>query len=113
MKNKNESVFYVSGPDWDVVVNVDVEVNEGEREQLLEAGTIAIERKLSVNKDADVNFGPILLVKKGKKTSREAMVNTYHCLTNAAKYNLAEDLRVNYKKDTGNDLALDEKGYSY
>jgi hypothetical protein len=39
-------------------------------------------------------------------------VNAYLCLNNAAQYSLAQDLRKNYKAQTGNDLAVDDMGMS-
>jgi len=41
------------------------------------------------------------------------MINAYLCLVNVGQYQLAEDLRANFKKETGNDLAEDKMGYEF
>jgi hypothetical protein len=40
------------------------------------------------------------------------LVNSYICLNNIGQQILAEDLRKNFKNQTGQDLAKDEKGYT-
>jgi len=76
-----------------------------EEAQLFEAGTKAIEQEME--RTENFNIGAMLIVKKSKKTRTEKFVSAYVCLNNAAQYSLAEDLRKNYKKQTGNDLAVD------
>jgi hypothetical protein len=36
-----------------------------------------------------------------KAAKKEAMVNAYICLVNVGQYQLAEELRANFKKETG------------
>jgi hypothetical protein len=111
MTKNDNTTFYVEGPDWKLEVDIDTSIFETEREQLIEAGTKAIEKRMTDSDD--VNLGACILVKKGKKNAKEAMVNTYICLNNAARYAVAEDLRKNFKDATNNDLSLDDQGYSY
>lgn len=111
MTKKENVTFYIEGPDWASEVEVDTELFDDERAQLFEAGTRALEKRLADNED--LNLGAIILIKKGKKNAKEAMVNTYICLNNAAQYKLAETLRKNFKESTGQDLSLDDVGYSY
>jgi len=111
MKNINETTYYVEGPNWEATVSVDTDINTEEKFQLLEAGTLAIEKRLSTGKD--IQFGPILLIRRASRTAKEAQVNTYLCLINAAQYKAAEDLRSNYKKSSGEDLSLDQNGFAY
>jgi hypothetical protein len=103
--------FYVEGPDWTEEIIVDVDIFDDEASQLFEAGTKAIEKQ--VNEKDELNVGALLLIKKGKKTSKEAMVNAYICLNNAAQYDLAEKLKKNFLEASGQDLSLDEPGYTY
>ena len=110
MTKEKKITYKVEGPDWDTEVELDTEIHETEAEQLFEAGTRAIESMIKENDN--LNIGAILLVKR-PKSSKEAMVNSYICLNNAAQYQLAEVLRENFKKSSGQDLALDEQGYSY
>jgi hypothetical protein len=43
---------------------------------------------------------------------KSALVNSYVCLNNIGKYNKAEELRKNFMEfSSGQDLAVDEKGY--
>lgn len=123
--------FYVEGPDWEQSVSIDPELFENERDQLIEAGTLAIEKQIRATpskeggtlgaekktltiQDTEVfNLGAILLVKKSKTAKKEAMVNAYICLINAGQYKLAEMLRVDFKKASGQDLAQDTNGVSY
>jgi hypothetical protein len=114
MKNMTQNdhvTFYIEGPDWANEVEIDTSIFDTEAAQLFEAGTKAIEKQME--KSDEVNFGAILLVKKGKKTAKEAMVNSYICLNNANQFALAEKLRATFKESTGQDLSVDEKGYSY
>ena len=110
MTKQTKAIFHVEGPDWKTIVELDADVFESEAEQLFEAGTLAVEYVLTENDET--NIGAILLVKKNKST-KEAMVNSYICLNNAGQYELAEELRTNFKKQSGQDLALDQNGYSY
>jgi hypothetical protein len=103
--------FYVEGPDWTEEVAVDVDIFEDEASQLFEAGTKAIEKRVKEN--PELNVGALLLVKKGKKTNREAMVNAYICLNNASQYDLAQKLKKNFLDASGQDLSLDKDGYTY
>lgn len=103
--------FYVEGPDWSHSVSLDPELFDDERAQLFEAASLAVEKEL---KDSDdVNIGALIIVKKSKSAKKEALVNAYLCLVNVGYYKLAEDLRANFKKETGNDLAEDKMGYSF
>ena len=103
--------FYIEGPDWTEEIAVDVDIFEDEVSQLFEAGTKAIEKRVKEN--TELNVGALLLIKKEKKTNKEAMVNAYICLNNAAQYALAESLRENFKNASGQDLSLDTVGYTY
>lgn len=107
---KEKITYHVEGPDWVYEAEIDTEIFNSEKDQLFEAGTRGIESQLKEVKE--LNIGAILIVKK-LKSSREALVNTYICLNNAAQYKLAEKLRESFKSQSGQDLALDETGYSY
>lgn len=103
--------FNVEGTDWKHDVHVDPEVFDTERAQYIEAASRAIEKQMATNEELDL--GPLLIVKK-ERSKREAMVNSYICLTNISQHKLAEELRQNFlKKTDGQDLAVDEKGYSF
>lgn len=111
MRKTKTMTFYVEGPDWAQTVSIDPDVVETERERLIEAGTVGIEKQI---KESDaLNLGAILLVRKSKKSKKEAMVNSYICLVNAGHYKLAENLRSDFKKSSGQDLAQDVDGFSY
>lgn len=111
MTKEQKVTYHVEGPDWTTDVELDLEIFETEKDQIFEAATRAIEF-LMKDKD-ELNIGAIILVKKHRST-KEAMVNAYICLSNAGKYKLAEELRENFKKTSGGqDLALDDTGYSY
>lgn len=111
MTKEKKISYYVEGPNWETNVYVDGEIHDDERSQLLEAGTLAIENRIS--EEENLQLGAVLIVKKSKKSSKEALVNAYICLVNAGQYKIAENLRDTFKKETGNDLATDEKGFSY
>lgn len=115
MTKEKKISYYVEGPNWDTNVVVDGEVFDDERSQLLEAGTLAIEKRILEEKgdEGDLQLSAVLTVKKSKKSTKEALVNSYICLINAGQYKIAENLRDTFKKETGNDLASDEKGFSY
>ena len=103
--------FYVEGPDWQHSVSVDPNLFDDERSQLFEAASLAIEKQM---KESDeLNLGAIILVRKSKTAKKEAMVNGYLCLINVGQYKLAEDLRANFKKETGEDLEEDKMGYEF
>jgi hypothetical protein len=103
--------FYVEGPDWGHTVFLNPELFDDERAQMFEAATLAIEKQM---KESDeLNLGPILLVRKSKSAKKEAMVNAFLCLVNIGQYVLAENLRENFKKSSGQDLSQDKNGYSY
>jgi hypothetical protein len=109
---KNDNVtFYIEGPDWANEVEIDTTIFDTEAAQLFEAGTRSIEKQMKDNED--LNLGAILLIKKGRKNAKEAMVNSYVCLNNAHQYALAEKLRQSFKESSGQDLSVDEKGYTY
>lgn len=111
MTKEKKITYHVEGPDWDIDVELDTEIYESERDQLFEAGTRAIE--LTLKENDKMTIGAVLIVKK-QKTSKEALVNAYICLNNAAQYQMAENLRETFKKTSGGqDLALDQEGYSY
>lgn len=111
MSSKTKTLtFYVEGPDWGQTVQVNPEAFDTEDAQLFEAATRAIEQEL---KSPDTfNIGALLIVKKSKRAKTESLVNSYICLNNAAQYELAEDLRKNFKEKTGQDIATDESGIS-
>lgn len=111
MAKEKMVTYYVEGPDWETNVSLNSEIHDDERSQLLEAGTIAIEKRMVV--PGNLNLGAILVVKKSKRSTKEALVNSYICLVNAGQYKVAEHLRETFKRETGNDLACDEKGFSY
>jgi hypothetical protein len=115
MTKEKKISYYVEGPNWETNVYVDGEIHDDERSQLLEAGTLAIEKRILEEKkeEGDLQVSAVLTVKKNKKSTKEALVNTYICLVNAGHYKIAENLRETFKKETGNDLASDEKGFSY
>jgi hypothetical protein len=103
--------FYVEGPDWSHSVSLDSMLFDDERSQLFEAASLGLEKQF---KNADnVNVGALVIVKKTKTSKKEAFVNSYICLINIGMYELAENLRVNFKKETGNDLAEDKIGYTF
>lgn len=97
--------YYVEGPDWGQNVSLNTDAFDTEESQVLEAGTRAIEQEMK--KSDNFNIGAMLIVKKGKRVKGEKFVNAYVCLNNAAQYALAEDLRKNFKAQTGQDLAID------
>lgn len=101
--------FYVEGPDWSHSVSLNPELFEDERNQYIEAASLAIEKQLETD---DMNLGAIIIVKRSKASKKEVLVNAYLCLVNVAQYELAEDLRANFKKSSGQDLAEDKIGYS-
>lgn len=103
--------FYVEGPDWTQTVSLDPELLETERDRLIEAATLAIEKQ--IKESEELNLGAILLVRRSKAAKKEAMVNSYLCLVNAGHYKLAENLRLDFKKSSGQDLAEDANGFSY
>jgi hypothetical protein len=111
MKKEKLTTYYVEGPDWEHTVSIDHEIFESEAEQLFEAATRAMETQLATAKT--FNVGAVILVRKSKTAKKEAMVNAYICLCNMGNYKLAENLRTNFKKETGQDLATDEIGYSF
>ena len=103
--------FHVEGPDWEHEVSVDPELFTAERAQIFEAATVGLEKQIKTAET--LNVGAIILVRKGKSVKKEAMVNGYLCLVNAGQHILAETLRQSFKKASGQDLALDENGYSF
>lgn len=111
MSAKTKKVtYYVEGPDWTQVVQIDPAAFDTPDAQIFEAGTVAIEQEL---KTPDTfNVGALLIVKKSKKARTERLVNSYICLNNAAQYSIAEDLRKNFKAQTGQDIAKDDSGIS-
>lgn len=111
MKKEKLTTYYVEGPDWEHTVSIDHEIFETESEQLFEAATRALEMQITSTKT--FNVGAVILVRKSKTAKKEAMVNAYICLCNMGNYKLAESLRTNFKKETGQDLAADENGYSF
>ena len=113
MSKTKMMTFYVEGPDWEQNVSLDPTLFDDERSQLFEAASLAIEKqmKIPLEDDEDFNLGALLLVRKSKTAKKEAMVNAYICLVNVGQYQLAEELRANFKKETGNDLASDKTGY--
>lgn len=102
--------FYTEGPDWSHTVSIDPEIFDDERAQLIEAASLGVQKQM---KEDDFNLGAIVIVKKSKSSKKEALVNAYLCLVNLGQYELAENLRKNFKKSSGQDLAEDKNGYSY
>jgi hypothetical protein len=111
MIKDKKTTFFVEGPNWETEVMVDTVIHDDERSQLIEAATLAIEQK--IDREEDLQLGAVILVRKTKKSSKEAMVNAYICLVNAAQYKMAENLRKNFQKESGTDLATDQNGFSY
>lgn len=120
MSKTKKLTFVVEGPDWEHSVSINPEIFDDERSQLLEAATRGLEEEIKCAEK--LNVGPILLVRpdtstKSKQKSsepvKEALVNAYLCLVNTGQYELAEDLRINYKKSSNQDLAMDDNGYSF
>lgn len=111
MKKEKLTTYYVEGPDWEHTVSIDHAIFETESEQLFEAATRALEIQIASAKT--FNVGAVILVRKSKTAKKEAMVNGYICLCNMGNYKLAESLRANFNKETGQDLATDEIGYSF
>ena len=112
MSNKIKMLsFYVEGPDWGHNISLDPVLFDDERAQMFEAATLGIEKQ--IKESEELNLGPILLVRKSKTAKKEAMVNAFLCLVNIGQYALAENLRNNFKKSSGQDLAEDKNGYSY
>ena len=111
MSKTKMMTFYVEGPDWGHNVSLDPTLFDDERSQLFEAATLAIEKQMKEGEE--LNLGALLLVRKSKNAKKEAMVNAYLCLVNVGQYQLAEELRANFKKETGNDLAADKMGYEF
>jgi hypothetical protein len=111
MSSKTKTVTYqVEGPDWVHTVMVEADIFETEQERLFEAGTRAIEKEMK--SPNTFNIGALLIIRKGKSSKNERLVNSYICLNNAALYNIAEDLRKNFKAQTGQDIATDTTGIS-
>lgn len=110
MKQTAFATYYIEGPDWERSVEIDTEVFDTPASQLFEAASQAIEKEI-IESD-NFNLGAILIVRKSKKQEKEMLVNAYICLNNVGKYELAENLRKNFKAETGQDLAVDEIGYS-
>lgn len=102
--------FYTEGPDWSHTVSIDPEIFDDERAQLIEAASLGVQKQM---KEDDFNLGAIVIVKKSKSSKKEALVNAYLCLVNLGQYDLAENLRKNFKQSSGQDLAEDKTGYSY
>jgi hypothetical protein len=102
--------YYVEGPDWSQTVEIDTDIFNDKRSQLFEAGSRAIE--LEMKKTENFNLGAILIVKPTKKSQKEALVNAYICLLNVGQYAMAENLRTNFKKSSGQDLGIDQIGYT-
>lgn len=112
MSNKTKMMsFYIEGPDWAQNVSIDPELFDDERSQLFEAASVGLEKQMKENDN--MNLGALICVKKTKNSKKEAYVNAYICLINIGYYQHAEELRTNFKKESGNDLAEDKTGYSF
>jgi len=109
-KQTGMATYYVEGPNWSRKVDIDTEVFDTFEAQLFEAGSQAVEKEMGESDNFDL--GAILIIKKNKKSAKELLVNAYICLNNVGKFQLAETLRKNFKEQTGQDLAVDEIGYS-
>jgi hypothetical protein len=109
-KQTGIATYLVEGPDWERAVEINTEVFDTLPAQLFEAASQAIEQEISGSNN--FNLGAIVIVKKGKGSAKEFLVNAYICLNNASKYQLAENLRKSFKEQSGQDLAIDEIGYS-
>lgn len=110
MKQTGLATYYIEGPDWERSVEIDTEVFDTFPSQLFEAASQAMEKEIA--ESDNFNLGAILIVKKGKKPEKELLVNAYICLNNIGKSELAENLRKSFREETGQDLAVDEIGYS-
>jgi hypothetical protein len=111
MKSQTKTVtYYVEGPDWVQPVSIDTDIFDTESSQLFEACARAIEQEMK--KPTTFNIGALLIVKKTKNSRKEKLVSAYISLNNAAQYSLAEDLRKNFLKESGQDLAKDDSGIS-
>jgi hypothetical protein len=109
-KQTDVITYYIEGPDWERSVEVDTDIFDTQPAQLFEAASRAIEEEIKASDK--FNLGAILIVRKTKKAQNEALVNAYICLNNISEPELAEDLRKNFKAQSGHDLAIDEIGYT-
>lgn len=110
--NSIVTTFYVEGPNWKETVSLDADIFPTEDERILEAATIAIETS-SKRSNSKFQLGPMVQVKEKTGQERTALVNAYKCLLNAGKHDLAKRLHTNFQKNEGQDLGLDDKGYSW
>ena len=111
MSKTKMMTFHVEGPNWEQNVSLDPNVFDDERSQLFEAASLAIEKQMKIPLEDDEEFllGALLIVRKSKTAKKEALVSAYLCLVNVGQYQMAEQLRANFKKETGDDLASDKE----
>lgn len=115
MMTQNITTLYtVRGPQWSETVTVDESDFSDDRSKYIEVATRGIESQW---KSAGKKFklGPIVEVKQKTKNGSTVIVNSYLCLLNSSiptAQSLAEMLRKNYQEETGQDLKLDESGYT-
>lgn len=110
--NSTEITFCVEGPDWKETVSVDTDIFPDESTQLFEAATVAIEKNFKLY-GKKFKLGPMVQLKEKAGKKRTALVNAYVCLMNAGKPSLAERLNSRFKESEGQDLSIDDKGYSW
>lgn len=106
--------FSIRGPQWVEIVSVDPTDFSDDRSKYIEVATRGIESQW---KSAGKKFklGPIVEVKQKTTNGPTVIVNSYLCLLNSSiptAQSLAEMLRKNYQEETGQDLKLDESGYT-
>jgi len=108
----NTTTFYAEGVDWKETVSVDADIFVSDPDQLFEAATSAIE--INIEKYGNkFKLGPMVQIKEKTGKKRTALVNSYICLNNAAKYALADRLCSAFKKAEGQDLSVDDTGFSW
>ena len=94
--------FYVEGPNWVQNVSVDSELLDNERDQLIEAGTLAIEKQ--VREAEELDLGAVLLVKRAKTSKKEEGLRkkihdvTYHSISSSVYITKwSRDVRQNWE----------------
>ena len=106
------TTFCVEGPGWKETVSIDTDIFPEESMQLFEAATIAIENNFKLY-GQKFKLGPMVQIKEKSGKKRTALVNAYMCLNNAGKPALAERLNRKFKEAEGQDLSIDDAGYSW
>ena len=111
-KHLPTTTFYVEGPNWKETVSIDTEIFSDESQSLFEAATIGIEESFR-KQGKKFKLGPMVQIKEKNGKQRTALVNSYVCLLNAGKHDLAERLNSNFKESEGQDLSTDDSGFSW